>query len=193
MVAVGIDKSSVIFVNTFQFICFQELGLFSPSSSWRHGSIFLQFYFSLRHPYDHSNLSFHSTLLLLNTELSRSTCVCQVMWLPHRELQLLPRLLVMSLLQPWLVWLHALLLCILLWDTCLSLESRRKSEKWRSRVLWYRFDLIFGYKILSPVNSACFKDTALKADSASAHGHSCPEVHAAVWFSYCSHLESSSS
>lgn len=47
---------------------------------------FLQLYFSLRHLYDHSNLSFHSTLLLLNSKLSRSTRVCQVMWLPHREL-----------------------------------------------------------------------------------------------------------
>lgn len=111
MAAVGTNMSSVISVDTLQFICFQQLGLFFSSSSWKRGYIFLQLYFSPRHLHNHSNLSFHSTLLLLNSELSRSTCVCQVMWLPHRELQLLSRLLVMSLPQAWLVWLHVLLLC----------------------------------------------------------------------------------
>lgn len=43
-----------------------------------------------------------------------------------------------------------------------------------------------------PVKSACFEGTTLKTNPTSAHGHTSPDVHTAVLFSYCSHLKSSS-
>lgn len=76
MAVVGTDLSYVILTHTFHSSAFNR---FYPLPSRRHNYIFLQLYFLLRHPYNHSNLSFHSTLLLLNSKLSMSTHVWQEM------------------------------------------------------------------------------------------------------------------